>query len=67
MPFELFEKVNIKDKDITGDIVDIYLDEEGQKVYTVQSHKKGYVDDPDAYNGEHPLYDVHEDRLVRLE
>mgnify|MGYP007038322590 CR=1 FL=1 len=66
MPFELFERVHIKDKDVTGDIVDIYLDDDGQKVYTVQSHKQGYVNDPDAYTGEYPLYDVHGDRLAKL-
>lgn len=66
MPFELFERVRIKDKDVTGDIVDIYFDDDGQKVYTVQSQKQGYVNDPDAYTGEYPLYDVHEDRLAKL-
>lgn len=66
MPFELFDCVRIKDKAVTGTIVDIYADEEGRKVYIVQSHKQGYVDDPEAYNGDYPLYDVYEERLLEI-
>lgn len=65
MAFELFDHVRINDKDLTGVIVDIF-DEDGKSVYTVQSDKKGYIDDPDAYPGEYPLYDCTEDRLVKL-
>lgn len=65
MAFELFDHVRINDKNVTGAIVDIF-DDDGKSVYTVQSDKKGYVDDPDAYPGEYPLYDCTEDRLAKL-
>lgn len=66
MAFELFDHVRIEDKDVTGDIVDIYPDDDGNMVYTVQSSKQGYVNDPEAYNGAHPLYDCREDQLTKL-
>lgn len=66
MGFQLFDKVRIEDKDVTGTIVDIYTGEDGQPVYTVQSHKRGYVNDPEAYNGDFPLYDRKKDQLTKL-
>lgn len=65
MAFQLFDHVRIDDKDVTGDIVDIY-DDDGTTIYTVQSDKKGHVDDPDAYPGERPLYDCKEDQMTKL-
>lgn len=66
MPYQLFDRVKIKGKDVIGDIVDIYTGEDEQPIYTVQSQRQGYVNDPDAYNGDYPLYDVREDQLTRL-
>ena len=64
MAFELFSKVHIKDKNVDGTIVDIYTADDGQTIYTVESQKRGYVDDPEAYTGDFPLYDMTADRLV---
>jgi len=65
MAFQLFDHVRINDKDVTGDIVDIY-DDGGVTIFTVQSDKRGYIDDPDAYPGERPLYDCREDQITKL-
>ena len=65
MAFQLFDHVRINDKDVTGDIVDIY-DDDGTTIYIVQSDKKGHVDDPDAYPGECPLYDCKKDQMTKL-
>ena len=51
MAFALFDKVRIDGKGVNGSIVDIYTDDDGKQVYTVQSDKRGYVNDPEAYNG----------------
>ena len=64
MAFELFSKVRIKDKNVDGTIVDIHTRADGQTIYTVESQKRGYVDDPEAYTGDFPLYDMTADRLV---
>ncbi len=66
MAFGLFDKVCIEDLGITGTIVDTYSDDEGRTVYVVESHKRGYVNDKEAYNGEFPLYDRREDQLTKL-
>lgn len=66
MAFSLFDRVRIEHKNVTGDIVDIYRDDEGRTVYTVQSSKRGYVNDPDAYTGDFPLYDCMEEELTKL-
>jgi hypothetical protein len=66
MDFELFDKVHIEDKGVDGTIVDIYDGDDGQPVYTVQSLKRGYVNDPEAYNGDYPLYDRTENQLTKL-
>lgn len=65
MAFDLFDRVLIRKKNVTGVIVDIYP-EDGQSVYTVQSDKRGYVNDPEAYNGDFPLYDCKEDQLEKI-
>lgn len=66
MAFQLFDRVRINDKGVTGDIVDISSDEDGKTIYTIQSSKRGYVNDPEAYNGDFPLYDCTEDRLTKV-
>lgn len=66
MAFSLFDRVRIEHKNVTGDIVDIYRDDEGRTVYTVQSSKRGYVNDPDAYTGDFPLYDCTKEELTKL-
>ena len=67
MPFGLFDRVRIiKEKNVTGNIVDIYIGDDGQPVYTVQSDQRGYVDNPMAYNGDYPLYDCREDQITKL-
>ena len=42
MAFALFDKVRIDGKGVNGSIVDIYTDDDGKQVYTVQSDKRGY-------------------------
>lgn len=66
MDLKLFDKVFISDKDVVGTIVDIYTDIDNDIVYTVQSSKRGYVNDPDAYPGEFPLYHCSPPRLKKI-
>lgn len=66
MAFNLFDRVRIDDKDVVGDIVDISADKDGNPIYTVQSSKRGYVNDPEAYNGDYPLYDCRVDQLTKI-
>lgn len=66
MAFELFDHVLITDKGVEGDIVDVYTNSNGQNIYTIQSRKEGYVNDPDAYNGEYPLYDCTKEQIKRF-
>ena len=63
MAFELFDHVLIENKGVEGDIVDIYAKDDGEQAYIVQSRTQGYVNDPDVYDGEYPLYDCTEDQL----
>lgn len=64
--FELFDHVHMIHKHIDGIIVDICTGTNGKTYYTVESDVQGYVDDPDAYNGEWPLYDCTADQLEKL-
>ena len=57
MDIQLFDVVRIIDNGVIGTVVDIYKRSDDVSVYIIESHKKGYVNDPDAYNGDHPLYD----------
>ena len=66
MTFELFDHVHIENKNVTGNIVDIYYGDDGEPIYTVQSNRRGYVNDPDAYNGDYPLYDCRADQITKV-
>ena len=65
MVFNLYDRVRIIDKDVIGTMVEIF-ESGGKRYYTVESNKPGYVNDPDAYPGEYPLYDCTEDRLSKV-
>lgn len=60
--YEIYEKVRIIKKDIVGTIVDINK-KKGSYIYIVESDKKGYVDDKDAYPSLWPLYDCKEEEI----
>lgn len=66
MTFKLFDRVRINKKGVTGDIVDVSTGDNGETIYTVQSSKRGYVNDPDAYNGDFPIYDCTNDQLTKI-
>lgn len=66
MNLKLFDKVSIPDKRVTGTIVDVYSDDKDNIVYVIQSDKRGYVDDPDSYTGDFPLYDCCESQLRKM-
>lgn len=59
---KLFDNVKIKKKNLIGTVVDI-ANIGNKYIYTVESIKKGYVNDPDAYNGLYPLYQCSEDEI----
>ena len=63
--FEEFEKVRIPAKGITGDIVDIYRDNEGMLHYTVMNDVWGDVDDPDAWNAGYAFFDCKAEQLEK--
>lgn len=64
MTFKLFDRVQINSNGVIGDIVDVSTGDNGETIYTVQSSKRGYVNDPDAYTGDFPLYDCTKDQLT---
>lgn len=66
MDFNLFDKVQIKGKDVTGTIVDIYDGDNGQPVYVVQSGNADSRNKKDAYPGEYPLFDCTKNQLIRI-
>lgn len=67
MEFELYESVRIKGKNIPGTIIDTCIGRyDGKLYYIVESNIQGYTDDPDAYQGEWPIYDCTADQLEKL-
>lgn len=64
--FEMYDHVHIIHKNINGIIVDGYTGNDGKTYYIVESDVRGYVDDPDAYPGEWPLYDCTADQLEKI-
>jgi len=66
MDFNLFDKVQIKDKGVTGTIVDIFDGDNGQPVYVVQSNNSNPENRKDAYPGEYPLFDCAKNQLIRI-
>lgn len=66
------EKINELDhvrmlhKGQTGVVVAICDGVDGKTYYTVETDVEGYTDDPDAYNGEWPLYDCTADQLEKI-
>lgn len=64
--FEMYDHVHMIHKNINGIIVDDYTGSDGKTYYIVESDVQGYVDDPDAYPGEWPLYDCTADQLEKI-
>lgn len=64
--FEMLDHVMMTHKNISGIIVDICEGTNGKTYYTVESDLQGYVDDPDAYPGEWPLYDCTAEQLEKI-
>lgn len=64
--FNELDHVRMLHKAQTGVIVDICTGKDGKTYYTVETDAEGYTDDPDAYNGQWPLYDCTEDQLEKL-
>lgn len=65
--FEMYEHVRIPRKNVTGQIIHISTGKyDGKRYYIVESDVQGYVDDPDAYPCEWPLYDCTADQLEKL-
>lgn len=67
MEFDLYEHVRIKKKNIPGTIIDTCIGRYDDKpYYIVESDVEGYTDDPDAYQGERPIYDCTADQLEKI-
>ncbi len=64
--FELYDHVHMIHKNINGIIVDVCNGIDGETYYIVESDVQGYVDDPDAYPGEWPLYDCTADQIEKI-
>lgn len=64
--FELYDHVRMIHKNINGIIVDVCTGIDGKTYYIVESDVQGYVDDPDAYPGEWPLYDCTAHQLEKI-
>lgn len=60
------DHVRMLHKGQTGVVVDICIGADGKTYYTVETDVEGYTDDPDAYNGEWPLYDCTADQLEKI-
>lgn len=48
--FEEFEHVQLKGKDVTGNIIDIFQGKDGKTYYTFESDTEDPIDHPDAWN-----------------
>ncbi len=64
--FEEFEKVRISAKGITGNIIDIFVGDDGVTYYTVENEAWGDVDDPDAWNIGYAQFICTADQLLHL-
>lgn len=61
MSFALCDRVRIRGKNITGEIIDVYRGEnDGVTYYTVES------DEPEDAQGEWPLYDCTEEQIEKI-
>ncbi|MDD6396067.1 MAG: hypothetical protein PUB37_07845 [Firmicutes bacterium] len=61
--FKLYDNVIIKDKHISGTIIDIIETQKGL-VFTVESNDKGKWED--GYGGIYPLFDCSETEIERM-
>lgn len=66
MSLGLYDHVRIRNKDVTGEIIDIYKNQNGSVYYVVESDIEGPTDDPDAYNIRWPQYDCTADQLEKI-
>ena len=64
--FEEFEKVRSSAKGITGNIIDIFVGDDGVTYYTVENEAWGDVDDPDAWNIGYAQFICTADQLLHL-
>ena len=61
--FKLYDDVIIKDKHISGIIIDIIETQKGT-VFTVESNNKGKRED--GYGGIYPLFDCSENEIEKM-
>ena len=61
--FHEYDHVRIKDKNVTGTIIDVFTGQNGITYYSVESDKEGFVDDPDVWNLRFPIYTCTADQL----
>lgn len=66
MEYQLWDHVRIIGKDVTGRIIDITHGKDDKTYYCVESDTPGYTNDPEAYPGEWPEFDVTADRLEKI-
>lgn len=66
MVFELYDRVLIVDKKVSGEIIDITKGKNGKTYYCVESDTPGYSDDLSAYPGEWPQYECTAEELRKL-
>lgn len=64
MKFEELAHVRIKDKNVTGDVIEVYETKDKETRYIVESDSEGPIDDPDAWNDvRFPQFDCSEEQL----
>ena len=67
MKFAELDHVRIKDKNVTGTIIDVYDTEDKETRYIIESDNEGPIDDPDAWNDvRFPQFDCSEDQLEHI-
>lgn len=66
MPIDLYDHVRIKDKGVTGEVIDIYEGQDRKTYYIVESDKRGPDSDPDAFDEVWPQYDCLAEQLERI-
>lgn len=58
------DHVRIKEKNITGSIINVYMATDGKTMYLIEADEEGPIDDPDAWNDvRFPQFDCYEDEI----
>lgn len=65
MSLKEYDHVRIKDKDVTGIIVEIFQKEDGTTVYIVEADER--VESDDSLKIRFPLYDCLAEQLEKIE